>query len=242
MDKRQISGIAFLAMAVLHLVSSMLDTELLRLVTKPLLMPLLLAWFLYSRLASEKKYSNFIIAALVSSWIGDIFLLFASRGEQFFIGGLASFLITQLLYSAAFRFRLMRKQEKLNSSMRWVIPFPFLLFLTVFFLFLMPYLGTMLLPVAVYGIVITAMGILAAMNFALRSKPYFAIILCGAIFFIISDALLAINKFVSEIPGSGFWIMLTYLTAQTFIALGSTQSSGHRSTFAAKMPYGNTEE
>lgn len=242
MDKRQITGIAFLAMAVLHLVSCMLDTEIFQGVTKALLMPLLLAWFLNARLASEKKYSNFIIAALVFSWIGDVILLFAPRGEQFFIGGLGSFLIAQIFYITAFRYRLMRKQEKLNASTILMIPLPFVLFFVLFFLFLMPYLENMLIPVAVYSIVVTTMGILAAMNFALRSKPYFAIILCGAVLFIISDALLAVNKFVSEIPGSVFWIMLTYISAQTLIALGSTQSGGHHSSPSAKAPTVTTQE
>jgi uncharacterized membrane protein YhhN len=41
--------------------------------------------------------------------------------------------------------------------------------------------------------------------------------------FLLSDALLAINKFVAPIPMAGFWVMLTYITAQYLIVKGCSK-------------------
>ena len=48
----------------------------------------------------------------------------------------------------------------------------------------------------------------------------------GAIFFIISDSLLAINKFYFPLPYSAFWIMSTYSFAQYFIVSGILIETG----------------
>ena len=46
------------------------------------------------------------------------------------------------------------------------------------------------------------------------------IVLLGAVFFVTSDSILAINKFHSPITLATFWIMLTYLIAQFCITYG----------------------
>jgi len=42
----------------------------------------------------------------------------------------------------------------------------------------------------------------------------------GAILFMLSDSVIAVNKFVLEIPLSGLWIMTTYTLAQWLITVG----------------------
>ena len=65
-------------------------------VVKPLLMPVLIASFLYPRLQIHGK--KIILAGLFFSWLGDVFLLFDSVNPSFFIAGLVSFLITHIFY------------------------------------------------------------------------------------------------------------------------------------------------
>jgi uncharacterized membrane protein YhhN len=48
-------------------------------------------------------------------------------------------------------------------------------------------------------------------------------VLLGAMSFLLSDALLAINKFVAPIPMAGLWVMLTYITAQYLIVKGCSK-------------------
>jgi uncharacterized membrane protein YhhN len=48
----------------------------------------------------------------------------------------------------------------------------------------------------------------------------FWLVFFGAILFMISDALLAINKFLIDLPFSGLWIMTSYVFAQLLIIEG----------------------
>jgi len=47
-----------------------------------------------------------------------------------------------------------------------------------------------------------------------------SMVLIGAILFISSDSLLALNKFYQGFEGADFWVMLTYILAQYFIVTG----------------------
>jgi uncharacterized membrane protein YhhN len=53
------------------------------------------------------------------------------------------------------------------------------------------------------------------------SKAAWNSLFSGALLFVMSDSLLAINKFVHPIPEAGFLIMSTYILAQYFIVQGS---------------------
>jgi len=50
----------------------------------------------------------------------------------------------------------------------------------------------------------------------------------GAVFFMLSDSLLAINRFVTPLPLSGLWVLSTYYTAQILIVLHVLQRPGAR--------------
>jgi uncharacterized membrane protein YhhN len=62
------------------------------------------------------------------------------------------------------------------------------------------------------------MGI-KAMERQTNSKSYL-FVLIGAMTFIASDSLIAINKFAFKIPLSDVWIMATYIIAQYLIVEG----------------------
>ena len=83
--------------------------------------------------------------------------------------------------------------------------------------------GETILAIAVFAYisVILAMG---WMSF--RTGTLFAKI--GAISFIASDSILAINKFILDVPYSHQFIMFTYYGAQIFIALSIAEYSEKR--------------
>ena len=84
---------------------------------------------------------------------------------------------------------------------------------------LFPRLGDMLIPVAAYLFIILAMGISAALGTANRT-----LVIVGALLFILSDSLIAINRFLTPVPLAGFLIMITYYLAQFFITFGSAEN------------------
>jgi uncharacterized membrane protein YhhN len=86
--------------------------------------------------------------------------------------------------------------------------------------FLMPFLGDLKIPVTIYASIISIMLLFAFNGFLVWEKPGNLLVFLGAFFFIISDSILAINKFYAPIPKSSFFIMLTYLLAQYLIVIG----------------------
>jgi len=85
---------------------------------------------------------------------------------------------------------------------------------------LVPKLGSLTVPVIIYGITITLMLIVALKGLFTWEKSAKYFVLIGAVLFVISDSILAIDKFYNAISLATFWIMLTYLAAQFCIVFG----------------------
>lgn len=88
-----------------------------------------------------------------------------------------------------------------------------------------PYVGSFLIPVYCYIAVITLMFIFAALR---GSSNHFVIY--GALLFLISDSALAINMFITPLPGQDYIVMITYFAAQFFILFGFLEDKYHKST------------
>lgn len=210
----------FFCCALLNIIAEYTQYEALILISKPLLMPLL-AWWFYSRVKVASpidRLSRLILWALLFSFGGDTLLLFVEHGSQmevFFLLGLASFLIAHLFYIAAFRQLDAAKTGYVFQS-PWVLVF-FAAFLVGMLLFLWPGIpGSMKGAVTAYSTVIVLMAV-SAFNLKNKLSPAdFRLLFTGVLLFVLSDSLIAINKFsdVVEMPYARVWIMLTYLAAQ----------------------------
>jgi uncharacterized membrane protein YhhN len=144
-------------------------------------------------------------------------LLFCAAGDialelgagKYFVIGLGLFLIAQIMFIATFSrdFKMQRPR------------IPIIVVLTIYVLaiafILTPSLGEMAIPVYFYMVVIALMGIFAALRGA---KNKFT--LYGAASFIVSDSILAINKFMMPVPAADYIVMTTYYLALFLIAYG----------------------
>jgi uncharacterized membrane protein YhhN len=74
------------------------------------------------------------------------------------------------------------------------------------------------LPVAAYVVVITLMGAQALGRAAVLGDAASRYVAIGALCFMASDTLLAINKFVTPLPVSALWVLSSYYVAQLLIA------------------------
>ncbi len=184
--------------------------------TKPLLLPLLImaVWQ-----AGAAPFRSLLIAALFFSWIGDVVLLFAHKGELFFIGGLVAFLIAHVCYILLFNKTISQYARARNYQWwAWVL---LIVYLTGLMSLLFPHLQALKIPVLVYGFVIGAMMATAIRGWAYWPAGAARWIVLGAAAFVISDSLLAVNKFYTPLPLAPFFIMITYLGAQYGIVRGS---------------------
>jgi uncharacterized membrane protein YhhN len=94
----------------------------------------------------------------------------------------------------------------------------------VWFVYLLsPHLGEMKLPVRVYGVVISYMLIQALQVVKIKNTKAALLMISGAVLFIISDSILAINKFYTRFELAGIAIMTTYGIAQLLITLGAVR-------------------
>ena len=135
-----------------------------------------------------------------------------------FIIGLGGFLIAHINYV----YVLIKSGARINPLGRraWVGG-PFIVLYGVALLsVLWPHLGDLRIPVLLYALVLMLKGVAALIR---KVKIGFYMVLLGAILFILSDSMLALNKFVNPIEKSGVLIMSTYMFAQLFIVFGLTK-------------------
>jgi len=153
-----------------------------------------------------------VLCAWAASIAGDAFLAWSG----FFIQGLASFLTAHVLYCILFV-----KSGPRASNVAAAAPLG--LFGAVMATWLIAsggVAGGLVAPVMVYLSVILAMAMIAASRYKAEPTLENRTVLFGALFFVISDSLLAINKFVLPLPFSGVLVLGTYYSAQECILLG----------------------
>ncbi|WPO77579.1 lysoplasmalogenase [Flavobacterium sp. KACC 22761] len=206
----------YLAFCLIYLIVLLLGYENLDLYLKPILIPLLSFSVYFCRSFPTK---NILLLALLFSWIGDVILLFTELGEIYFILGLVSFLISHIVYCILFNRQTKRKTSR-NLIVFGIGSVIIALYLIGMLTVLLPSLGDLKIPVIVYASVISIMLLFAFNGYLMWQKPGNLYVFLGAIVFVVSDSILAINKFYAPLEKSAFFIMLTYLVAQYLIAVG----------------------
>jgi len=195
------------------------NNETLRYITKPLLMPLLVLFFIFNTISFSSSLKKWIVIALLFSWLGDILLMFESANSNFFIFGLIAFLLAHIFYIVLFD--QVRLREKFKQSLFPLLPIAVYYILLISLL--QPNLGGMQKPVSIYGLVISIMLSFAIDLWKLKDKTTAFLIIFGAVLFITSDSLLAINKFYKQFEYAGIAVMSTYGLAQLLITVGATR-------------------
>ena len=212
----RVSFACFCIASVCNIVAGQAEWQLLEYFSKPFLLSSLALAFT----SMQKKWTPFaqyLTAGLTFSWIGDILLMLEpTKGEQFFVFGLLSFLGAHIFYILAFYTHAYIQQKHYV----WKYPIalvPFVLFYLSIITWLWNDLGAMKIPVGVYSGVITTMGIFALNLRAALPKRIFGVLITGVVLFMLSDTMIAVGKFKFPIPYAHISIMGTYILAQAAI-------------------------
>lgn len=216
---KKISTWFFPIVFVLETIAILLDSRELQLVSKPLIVPSLVFFYFYHQAARNKAF----LFAMLFCWLGDVFLMFDQVYELFFMLGLGAFLIGHLSFILCYRQLKSEKGEGLNNPQKLRFSFPVLLIGTGLITILYPKLGDLKLPVMIYALVLSLMVIQAIFRYGFTSSKSFWFMTIGAMFFMLSDSLLAINKFLQPLPNAGISVMITYMVAQYLITLGAVE-------------------
>lgn len=187
----------------------------LRWFTKPLLMPVMM-FVVYLQRHSIPLY-RYMLAGLALSWAGDVLL----QLKGLFIPGLISFLLAHVCYIIYF-IRLNKKQKGM-LQLQPLIGLPVVIYIVIFLWLLYPFLDALKIPVTVYGITIGIM-LLMSINTKYKVNPMTSTIFFnGALQFVISDSILAVNLFAMSSMVLGLCVMATYASAQYLLVKGSMQ-------------------
>ena len=177
---------------------------------KPFLMPFLCATALSELLPENSGRMPLLLAiGLLFHTAGDIFLLFDSHGFVWFALGLGSFLVGHLFYLSILIPSLGKLSYK-ESMTAGLAPLAAVALIVPFFKLEWPLNAA----VTVYGFVLLCVATCGVIG-ALRKMKYSGWIIAGGIFFIISDALIAVNLFLGiDFPLRHSIDMATYLFAE----------------------------
>jgi uncharacterized membrane protein YhhN len=164
------------------------------------------------------RYSRRILVGLVFSMFGDVFLVWKNQMSGNLELGLLSFAIAQIMYARAFGWRPLK-------------PYPGAAFLALglcFYSYLQSYLtGLMMYLAPFYITLICTMAWRAMARVQFYDDLWTWTKLCGcagAVCFLVSDLVIAINMFAFSVPFAHTIIMLTYYAAQFGISLSVVDS------------------
>ena len=209
---------AFILVSFAHLLGQIIDNQQIISITKPILMPILALYFIYS--VGLKTISNILLfIGLLFSQVGDILLMYVSYDTVFFLAGLGAFLVTQTLYTASFYHYENENRGFILQKPYWVLLF--LAYLGTLLFILLPNIPSQFAPaIVIYACVITIMSVAACNLKTKMENTNWKILFCGVLLFLASDSLIAVNKFLMPLPYEGFSVMLTYILGQFLIVEG----------------------
>jgi len=193
-------------------------------ISKSLLLPALMVVFYRLTRNRENRQRKFVFVALILSWFGDVILMFQQQNANFFLIGLVCFLLAHISYIISFSLSSNDKQPSLLRKRPWLVLL-FIAYAAIVLSVIYNGLGAMLIPVIVYMCIILLMGMSSLNRFGKVSSRSFAEVFAGAVLFMLSDSLLAINKFYEPFAFASFFIMLTYIAAQYFIVKGMIEEA-----------------
>ncbi|GLU31673.1 hypothetical protein Busp01_15150 [Trinickia caryophylli] len=148
-----------------------------------------------------------LCVALAASGTGDV-LLALPRYSFSFVGGLGSFLVAHLAYCTLFAPLAVRPAgwRLAAAAALWTAA-------AAIYMVFLPHLGPLAVPVAVYMCALCLMASLAV--FARGLHPLAAM---GGFSFVISDAMIGVDRFLEAFAASTYGIWATYAFAQLALA------------------------
>ncbi len=187
-----------------------------RYLTKPFLMPLLLLFYVIGNV----NINWLISSAIIGGFVGDIFLMLPDpeKTRKWLRVGLVSFLLGHLLYISAFIYIAGNFVHFVWWSV--LLAIPFVIAMVIIHPRLTKHTGKMTTAVTIYTIVIGLMGISTTLLFGYGTLEGIILLYVGAWLFIISDILNGYAKFVTVFKYERVITMFTYIAGQLMIVLG----------------------
>lgn len=215
-------GILYYTLVAVFMCTVLFDLPLVHYMVKPLFMIALMIFHWKQLHGKFGFFSKMVQFGLFFSWLGDIALMIDEQFPILFVIGLGAFLIAHIGYALGFVQTITTSGKPLDLGRSVLIALPFALFTGAFFYYIKDGIPNELFaPVLAYTVVISLMGMTAAIRYDhVDSKSYNWIVI-GAILFIFSDCVIAVNKFYYDFDYDAILNMALYLTGQFMITAGA---------------------
>lgn len=190
---------------------------------KPLIMISLAGMFFTETTGTSVRTKVLAGWAFLFSLLGDTFLMFAGKNQLFFMAGLGSFLIAQIGYIFLFQ-----HSNKIAGIQSWLYLkqhqgwlFLYFLYGNLVYFLIFPNLDSILkVAVFIYMVALLGMSAMALNRKGTKPAKSFRFVFIGSLLFVVSDSLIAIDKFLQPVPFDGLIVMSTYMAAQFLIVKG----------------------
>lgn len=201
-------------------------------ITKPIAMLGLIFWTFSIVDWNIDLFAGVLIAAQFFGLMGDIFLLLPTR---WFLWGLIAFFIGHICYFSL-ETLIIYDMVRIGQPERfffWVVicSILWLILLTVFYtVFGLHYKNRqgkkfLWIAIQVYFWILSGIVVISLLVVLMRSLPFWRslILPLGAALFLLSDTLLATNRFIKPINQAQLKVRITYHLAQVLLAIGLLQ-------------------
>ncbi len=200
--------IIFALYCAAHLVACFFEKEPIRKATKIVIIPLLsVSLFL------TQTHNPLLFLGLALGWIGDIFMIF-DRTKKYFITGTAFFVLGHFFYIAA-TLQQFFETNRISDipACLWII---WVLAAIALFLASKLKISKHIGPIAYLGSSYFTV-LVAALLLNLAAGRYLTAIAFSV--FMLSDAILSVCRFAKEVQREHFYVMSSYIAAQTLICI-----------------------
>ncbi|WP_137401817.1 lysoplasmalogenase [Echinicola rosea] len=197
--------------------------------SKPLIMLSLAIYFLTTTAVIKNTLLRKSMGAgLIFALAGDVLLLFPSM----FLYGLGAFLITLICYTISFKLTQNHQinLRNINFLKTFFFNLPIYIFAAMLYFLVNDHLGQLKVPVVLYIFAMVLMVSIARERFKHTNILSFIQVFVGALLFMVSDSILALDLFFSPIANADILIMGTYILAQLLIVMGIRSHLVHSPT------------
>lgn len=204
-----VATILFFIVSVADTFAVVFQNKTMEIVFKPLLMISLLVVYFFS----IKKVNWWLVLGLLFAFLGDVLLL---ADQSYFVFGVASFLVTHVLYIKIIVGFLEKKS--FTRMVLSIVPY-MTYFLTIMYV-VFDNLKDMLIPVAEYGLVVSIYGAVTFLNYQQEKSKGNLLLFFSAMFFVIADGFIILNIYYEYNKILDFFVILLYITAQYLTVKG----------------------
>ncbi len=207
--------IIYVIIGVLILLTDLLDLNVTRSLSRPLISGALLFFYAsISGLYKDDRKRKLLLASLFFAIAGDIAFIFRDEGESFFMSGVAFYFFSLMSYLVIFCINILDSRPWEQHWSQFALALLFLVIGVEFYVETYKSYELFRTPILVFLILLTLLMSATALRAKRSDLIGYIMAIAGSVSFFISNGVIQLDHFVTEIPYAGSVVLVTYITGQ----------------------------